>query len=207
MLLSTRNGPGNNDGNESNIQHVLVFTGNGAICSNSQTTIHDIINLSFDYIAMPYSCNDGIGGDGRTHSLRDRNAMLDAIRYGKRIGKGYGYDGNERDDLYFVRTLLDMNAEREHEQSASNNKISNFYHIATKEQTDQFGGISRSIEEMTADEWPTDKKVKEEAEKAGPPLIVSGTLPKLGNAARELMLDLCPELKVIFPSKYVLHRV
>ena len=54
---------------------------------------------------------------------------------------------------------------------------------------------------MKADEW-SNTTLKDEIEKIGPPLVVSGTIPQLGNVARELMLDLCPELKVIFPSKY-----
>lgn len=189
LLLSTNNNENAKDNDY--YQPVLTFTGNGAICSNSHTTINDIINIRLDYIGIPSKRNNGIGGDGSTHSLRNRNAMLDAIQHQKKIGKGH--DGNERDDVYFLRTLMEMNKLDKQENEK--------YGIATKKQTELFGGISPSIIQMTADEWNNDT-LKREAEKAGPPLIVSGTLPQLGNAARELMLDLCPELKVIFPSEF-----
>mmetsp|Transcript_7239 Transcript_7239/g.12648 ORF Transcript_7239/g.12648 Transcript_7239/m.12648 type:complete len:286 (-) Transcript_7239:95-952(-) len=179
MLLST-NSTDNN-------QNVLLFTGNGAICSNSHTTINDILDLRLDYIGIPSNRNKGFGGDGSTHSLRNRDAMLDAIRYQKRAGKGH--DGQERDDIFFLRTLMEMN------KSGQDKK----YRIAIKEQTNWFGGISPMISKMTAGE-SSNETMKKEAEKAGPPLVVSGTMSHLGNAARELMLDLCPELKVIFPS-------
>jgi len=170
--------------------NVFTFTGNGAVCSNSHTTMHDILDLRLDYIGIPSTRNKGVGGDGSTHSLRNRNAMVEAIRYQNSLGKGY--DGEEREDLFFLRTLMEM-------AKSINEGETIKYRIATKEQTELFGGISPTISKMKADEW-TDDKMKKTAEMAGPPLVVSGTIPSLGNAARELMLDLCPELKVIFPS-------
>lgn len=175
-------------------QNVLTFSGNGAICSNSQTTIKDILKLGLDYIGIPSNRNKGLGGDGSTHSLRNRKAMLDAIRYQKDAGKGH--DGEERDDIFFLRTLMEMN------KAGTERR----YTIATKEQTELFGGISPALATMTADEW-SDETLKKEAENAGPPLVVSGTVPNLGNAAREMMLDLCPELKVLFPSKLCWRKI
>ncbi|KAL9187389.1 hypothetical protein ACHAXT_001492 [Thalassiosira profunda] len=165
-------------------QNVLMFSGNGAFCSNSKTTIGDIVELGLNYVGMPSDRNAGIGGDGSTHGLVNRRAILDAIKTGK------GHDGEERHDIFFLRKMMETNKDQDGEPR---------YKIATKEQTEMFGGISPILSKMTADQW-SDEKLKKGAEEAGPPLIVSGTIPQLGNAARELMLDLCPELKVIFPS-------
>ncbi|KAL7534085.1 hypothetical protein ACHAWF_004713 [Thalassiosira exigua] len=170
-------------------QNVLTFAGNGAICSNSRTTMNDIIEMRLDFIGMPTNRNKGLGGDGSTHSLRNRKAMLDALQYQKEAGNRH--NGEEREDIYFLRTLMEMN---------KNGKGDIRYQIATKEQTELLGGITPTISKMAADEWNNDS-MKKEAENAGPPMIVSGTIPQLGNAARELMLDLCPELKIIFPSE------
>lgn len=177
---------------DDNDQNVLVFTGNGAICSNSHTTIHDIINLRLDYIGIPSKRSKGLGGDGSTHSLRNRNAMLDAIQFQKKVGNPH--DGEERDDIFFLRTLTEMNNKNNKDRGRR------YYRIAAKEQTEIFGGIHLAMSTMTASEWTNDT-LKKEAENAGPPLVVSGTMSQLGNAARELMLDLCPELKIIFPSE------
>ena len=71
------------------------------------------------------------------------------------------------------------------------------YRIATRAQTELFGGMNPVISKMMENTW-TNATMKKEAEGAMAPLVISGTITKLGNAARELMLDLCPELKVIF---------
>lgn len=170
-------------------QQVLVFTGNGAICSNSKTTLGDVANLHFDYIGMPSKRNNGLGGDGSTHSVRNRKAVLDAIRYRTKTGKPY--NGEERDDIFFLNTLIEMN---------NDNKERN-YRIATKDDTLLLGGITPALSKMTA--GGNNDTLKKEAENAGPPLMISGTIPQLSNDARHMMLDLCPELKVIFPSELV----
>lgn len=176
--------------------NVLLFTGKGVICSNSHTTINDILDARLDYIGTKTINNKGLGGDGSTHSLRNRNAMIDAIRYQKKKGKKY--DGNkESEDMFLLTSLLEMNNDDKYKKK--------HYRIATKEQTVQFGGkMSPAISIMTGDEW-TNATMKKEAEDAGPPFIISGTIPYLGNAARELVLDMCPELKVLFPSVHNKH--
>ena len=119
-----------------------------------------------DYVGSPWRMLWGRGGEG-DFSYRNRTAMLHAIQYKP-------HDGSTRDDLYFVQTLLEMNS-----------KLGTSYRIATKEQTEHFGGTSNFTEE------------------SGPPIVASGTLSQLEHGVRETVLALCPELKLIFP---VLHN-
>ena len=149
---------------------ILVFSGNGVLCSNSKLSIADgtatILN-DVDYIGTPWREFWGAGGDG-TISYRNRTAMLHAIRFRK-------HDGNEREDRYFVRTLLEINEKEGTE----------LYRVASKEQTLIFGGTENIVEVE------------------GPPMVVSGTMPNIDHELRETVLDLCPELRMIFP---VLHN-
>ena len=79
------------------------------------------------------------------------------------------------DDFYFIKTLTDLNKKLGHD----------VYRIATKEQTQMFAGLNGFDE------------------KRGPPMVISGTVSKMDHDKRELLLAMCPELKVIFP---VLHN-
>ena len=148
---------------------VLVFSGNGCICSNSHLSMLDgsILTALFDhvdFVAPPSRDLWGRGGSGDI-SYRNRTAMLDVIRYKP-------YDGNEQEERYFIKTLLEIN------QKAGQD----IYRVATKEQTQLLGGTDNITEE------------------SGPPMVVSGTLPRLDHTNRENFLFLCPELKIIFPS-------
>mmetsp|Transcript_21865 Transcript_21865/g.33237 ORF Transcript_21865/g.33237 Transcript_21865/m.33237 type:complete len:364 (+) Transcript_21865:104-1195(+) len=147
---------------------VLVFSGNGAICSNSKLSLLDgtamKIFSQFDYIGPPWRNLGGEGGDGAI-SYRNRTAMLDAINYEES-------NGQDSEDYYFIKTLKDMNK-----------KHGKTYRIASKEQTYLVG-----IEKNNFDETQ------------GPPMIISGTLSSINHDTRNTILELCPELKVIFPS-------
>jgi len=152
---------------------VLVFGGNGALCSNSNRSLADRTAMDglldrFDYIGTPWTKMNGQGGDGSI-SYRNRTAMLDAIRFKT-------YDGHQTDDLYFITALAGMNKLA---KTADRYR----YRIATKEQTHLFGGAAEDFMETS-----------------GAPMILSGTLDKLDHESREVILFLCPELKVIFPA-------
>ena len=155
---------------------VFVFDGNGALCTNSKRISFldgNVKNSSalqlfdnLDYIGSPWRLLGGRGGEG-TFSYRNRTAMLQAIRYKPN-------DAKEREDFYFVKTLLEMN---QHSVSS--------YRLANVEQTAIFGGTFEFSEED------------------GPPFVISGTLGHLEHDKREMVLSMCPELKIIFP---VLHN-
>lgn len=148
---------------------VLVFSGNGAICSNSKLSLLDgtAVKLlsQFDYIGPPWRNLGGEGGDGAI-SYRDRNAMLDAINYEES-------NGQHSEDYYFIKTLKEMNK-----------KNGKTYRIASKEQTYLIGGIETNDFDETQ----------------GPPMIISGTLSSLNHDIRNTILEMCPEVKAIFPS-------
>ena len=148
---------------------VLVFSGNGCVCSNSHMSMLDGSAMEslldrVDFVGSPSRELWGRGGAGDI-SYRNRTAMLDAIRYKE-------HDGNEREDYFFIKTLLEMNKHAGED----------VYRVATKEQTQLFGGTINVTEE------------------SGPPMVVSGILPRMEHDDREQFLLLCPELKIIFPS-------
>jgi hypothetical protein len=154
-------------------ENVLVFGGNGALCSNSKLSLLDGTAMKlferFDYIGTPWWNHGGEGGSGAI-SYRNRTAMLDALR-------DQPFDGNEAEDSYFIHALKTMNKE----QLGSGHLK---YRIATKADTEILGGINS-----------TDFR-----EENGPPMIISGTLPRLEHSIRQVVLEMCPEVKRIFPS-------
>ena len=150
-------------------QNVLVFSGNGCICSNSKISLLDgtateIIN-GFHFIGAPTRNRGGEGGDGSL-SFRKKSAMLDVIR-------NVQYDGDAAEDFYFIKGMKELNK-----------KNGGLYKIATKKDTNALGGIN-----------VTDFK-----EENGPPFLISGTLPNLDHSMRNVILELCPDIKRIFPS-------
>ena len=156
---------------------VLMFSGNGAFCANSHHTIHDF--LHYDYIGIPWNYHGRLGGGGE-YSIRSRRAMLAALQF-------QAHNGNDKDDFFFVKTLLDMNKQ---------NHDGNSFKIASAGDTQRFAG-TKNFTEM----FHTYKTTKS-WEVVGPPFVVQGTLPNLEHEIREAFLALCPELKTIFP---VLH--
>jgi len=87
-------------------ERVLVFTGNGGICSNSKLSLLDGTVQAklfdhFDYIGSPWRNHWGVGGDGSI-SYRNRTAMIDAINFQPNIE-------NRKNEDYFVRTMENMN--------------------------------------------------------------------------------------------------
>ena len=157
--------------------NVLVFNGNGVICSNGQLSLldksaHDQLFQHVDYVGSPWRSFYGEGGDG-AYSYRDRRAMIDAIKYKPYETK----DG--REDSYFLRNLKQMN-------KANANSNGKRYRIGTKEQTHLFAG--------NLDAFNTDGH--------GPPalpMVISGTMPNLDHDVRQNVLAACPELGMMFP--------
>lgn len=156
-------------------ENVLVFSGNGALCSNSKISLLDGSAMElfgrFDYIGTPWWNLHGKGGNGAI-SYRNRTSMIDALR-------NQPYDGNDPEDAYFIKALESMNRRSQGDKAWK-------YRVASKADTELLGGI--------------DTKNLQKIEENGPPLIISGTLPKLHHDARDLILEMCPEIKRIFPS-------
>lgn len=131
---------------------------------------HGIISMMYN-VGTPWWNHRGVGGDGSI-SYRNRTAMLDALKFKP-------YDGNSAEDYFFIQTLKAMN-----DRSKGDNTYYDKYHVATKYDTQLFGGIN----------------VTNFREEDGPPMVISGILSKLDHGIRNSILELCPEIKRIFPS-------
>ena len=151
---------------------VLMFTGNGMLCAHSIASWDDFEGL--DYVGAPW--RRGVGGDGSTHSLRNRKAVLEAIPQ-------YDKKDNGPEHTVLVDTLLRLNKERQGR-----------FRLATVNDTLKFGGTSMLVDTNATTSLDADYEQK------GPPLIVSGTQAHLPWHVREALLGICPEWKLIFPS-------
>ena len=154
---------------------VLVINGGGIICGNSKVSLLDTTALD------TFGQLDYVGTPWAKFQNRGGEGSI-SLRNRKSMLDVIEYrkhDGRMTEDFYFVSNLLDMNKikfdGKEH------------YRIASKEQTILFGGIS-------TDNFDESK---------GPPMVIMGTLPNLDNSIRNTVLEICPEIKLIFP---VLHN-
>jgi hypothetical protein len=143
--------------------NVFVFSGNGALCSNSKISFLDGSAMElfrqFDFIGTPLRSN-GEGGDGSI-SFRKKKSMLDVIQ------SSPPYDGGAAEGSYFIKALNQMN------KNGAN------YRVATSQETQLMGGIDAF---------------------GLPPFVISGTLGNLEHETRHAALEMCPEVKRIFPS-------
>ena len=159
-------------------ERVLLFSGNGAFCGNQLSDVwtkHALLDL--DYLGVPSFDFDGVGGDGSSHSLRSRAAMLRITRY--RRQNGLSSFGNT-EDHETLKTMLLMNKKKSDEPYVP-------FKIASVEQTIAFGGVY----DLSNDTIQGLVRL---------PLVVAGTQSRLTYAERDSLLKHCPELKVIFPS-------
>lgn len=102
---------------------VLIFNGDGVLCSNSQASWKDLEDL--DYVGLPW--DKGVGGNGATFSLRNRRGMLAAIEF-------TGRSSAVSQDIFAVETLLAMN------QRGFN------YRLADEDQQNLFGGTHNLVD-------------------------------------------------------------
>ena len=152
---------------------IFIFGGNGVICSNSPLVFTNL-SASYDYLGAPWSDLKGRGGNGGM-SFRDRGMMRAAIEYAQKEAgndsKAYKKWGQE--DHFFVKTLLEMEKKGQLPPGRA-------LRLAEKGDT-QFYGATGEMAHQTA-------------------LVVSGTLPGLEDKEREDFLQICPEIKMFYPS-------
>ncbi len=172
-------------------EQTMFFGGNSVICSNSIPLFQDFIK--FDYIGTPWSdVKNGQGGDGGI-SIRSRSVMLAAIDYRER--KATPHNGKEREDVFIVKTLIEMIKAGIHVDRKDGSGSRSIV-LAKKSDTESFGGLSYFIQNFNS------TVISKAIETIGPPLVASGTLPYLPFDIRDSFLSICPELKVIFPSMH-----
>ena len=152
---------------------VFVFGGNGVVCSNSPlnfTTLSD----QYDYLGAPWGMFKGRGGEGGM-SFRNRKMMKAAIHYATEEA------GNDTDayrkwgqeDHFFVKTLVAMEKEGALPEGST-------LRLAGPDDTKAYGAIGKTAEKTV--------------------LVASGTLPGLDDKGREAFIQLCPEVKMFYPS-------
>ena len=156
---------------------VLTVHGDGVLCANSKYDWDAFQDL--DYVGVPWNLLNGVGGDGSTHSLRNRDAVIAALKY-------EGRTHERRNDVQLVTTLIKMNQASE----SSGNKP--LFQLATREQTEWFGGTKNQLMNPSNGSLIKDTSYG--------PLVVTGTLGDLSQEARNWVIGTCPELKAIFPS-------
>jgi hypothetical protein len=150
-----------------NSDRVFLFSGNGAFCGNTRYNFDWLEGL--DYVGSHSS--RGVGGDGSTHSYRNRTSMLAVLDYAAL--NNLNVDSSTEYE-FFVSTMVTMN-------KAGSSR----FRLASREETYMFGGATNLTDETGLRHLP---------------LIVSGTLAKLSFEERDNVLKHCPEIKLIFPS-------
>jgi len=164
---------------------IVLFSGNGAFCGNQPSLSHNKNNwkelLQLDYCGVPSHRYHGTGGDGLSHSIRNRQAMLRVIEYAQRGGNKP--DLLLQDEKNFLDIMVRINKDRVQNSDKTNNTPA--FRLATPEQPIQFGGVYNLSDANGLVRLP---------------LAVAGTQAKLTYAERDSLLKHCPELKTIFPS-------
>ena len=169
-------------------ENVFMFSGNGVVCGNhhhfsgNADTQHHLLDrfLSYDYVGTPWGRHDGRGGSGETHSLRRKSAMIRILQMFDPLTLN---EMEMPDYLYFTQHMMKSIGDSKNDGSAS-------YRIADKNTTMLFGGV---------------QVLEDPSDKTGfavtpVPFVVSGTQASLEWSHREALLNVCPELKMIFPS-------
>jgi hypothetical protein len=105
-------------------EHVLVISGNEALCANTPSRLLDFTD--YDFVGIPSKQRGGGGGDGSTHSMRRKSRMLEILRDHPPTPKE---EADDADWVYFMRYML-RNETR--------------YHLAPSEVQEQFGGAASS---------------------------------------------------------------
>lgn len=191
---------------------VVLFSGNGAFCgnhvissynnNNNQTTTTSKTTTiwesgildDFDYIAAPWHFHDGMGGDGTSHSIRKRSAMLAAIDYAALNNIELGSSGGHTaEHAWIVGVMQTMN-----QDSAYLKNMKKMMRLATPRETFLFGGVTN----ITSSSNNNNNSNAAAGLVQHIPLVTAGTQPKLTYDERDTLLKHCPEIKYIFPSMH-----
>jgi len=171
---------------------VVLFSGNGAFCGNRMSELSGLAHL--DYCGVPPLAGNPRnhkggeeGGDGSTHSYRNRKAMLRVVDYAEANGLELG--NGEAEHAFFVRVMQRMNALYEKDEKRKIGKSINEepFRLANPEEMRRFGGVSNLSDATSLLHLP---------------VVASGTCPKLGWDERETLLKHCPELRMVFPTMH-----
>lgn len=177
-------------------ERVLLFSGNGVFCGNHVLINNDSSSTKdtppntiweawgwtsqtpsrsddyLDYMGTPWRQHGGMGGDGGSHSYRNRTSMLRLLNFAKDDQSWKG----PAEHVWVLQTMKKYN----------NEHSDGIFRIASPEQTQTFGGVlnissgNKALNHI--------------------PYVASGTFANLAWDERETLLKHCPEIKTIFPS-------
>lgn len=159
---------------------VFMFSGNGMMCTHGNTQEHWDALLELDYVGVPWKFNSKPGGDGSTHSFRNRAVMVQVLEYAKEKKIEPKLPEHE----FFVDTIRKMQKDEAVATTSSSIRL------ASHNDSVWFGGVQTTNSTIMGHLRPIPP----------PPMVVSGTQAKLTFQERDDLLMVCPELKVIFPS-------
>lgn len=182
--------------------HVVMFSGNGAFCGNhDRRNVQQFWNTlieTVDYCGVPYSHTSrslSVGGDGTSHSYRNRQAMLRLLRYyndkNNTITNSKTFDDNDTVDA-MVRINKEIIKHNRTSNTFNSNNETGLFRLATPEQQHLFGGVS-NLSSSSSSDLNTLQHL---------PYVVAGTQAHLSYNERDSLLKHCPEIKVIFPSMH-----
>jgi len=182
---------------------VLLFSGNGIMCTHGNTQEHWDALMDFDYIGVPFHHHNvqRLGGDGSTHSYRNRTMMLYALEYAKtkniptRIPEHVFYldvlEQMQKDTPILMEPMTaTISTSTADIHTADTEMMVIKVRLATPDDSIWFGGVQTTNATVMGHRRPIPP----------PPMVVSGTQAHLSFQHREDLLMVCPELKVIFPS-------
>ncbi|KAJ1425696.1 hypothetical protein B484DRAFT_397830 [Ochromonadaceae sp. CCMP2298] len=151
-------------------EKVLTFGGTSVICSNSPWILGNF--TQFDYLGAPWGSKKGVGGDGGI-SVRSRGAMLAALEY-----KMDQVDAAERAGAFRKWGQEDIFYVSTLTEMQEKGVID--VKIATREDTLRFAAADGTHNDNV--------------------FAVTGNLGRITFDQRQNFLNLCPEIKMFFPS-------
>jgi hypothetical protein len=158
---------------------------------------YDNHHHNLDYLGTPWRQLQGIGGDGSTHSYRNRTSMIRLLDYAasnKQAQQDWNH-GGMAEHVWVLRTMQRYNNQHHDDASVTpdNAVQTTLFRIASVEQTEMFGGVLHlTTNNATGSGSSTTLRHV--------PYVASGTFANLVWHERDTLLQHCPELKTIFPS-------
>jgi hypothetical protein len=223
---------------------VVLFSGDGAFCGNPppvpQTTLSLVQStdqsvsdvamvtsavpvtawqelLSLDYVGVPSS---EAGGDGSSHSLRYRPAMLRALHYHELTAETSKRNIDGPEHRFFLDTMQKMNDNAVQLQLVPSPTASSSIDQTSRTNEAKHRQLAAGAAATTMGQkmvplllplfsiatvpqtilWGGTTNLSSPERLVHLPLVVAGTQARLSYAERDSLLKHCPELKVIFPS-------
>jgi hypothetical protein len=147
--------------------------------SSDPTTRNHDDSYYLDYVGTPWKQMGGVGGDGSSHSYRNRTSMLRILEWAKDDDSWI----KQAEHVWLLHAMQRYN--KEHAATANDGQGTDLFRIATPAQTFVLGGVTNLSHDGVLQRVP---------------YVAAGTHAHVTWGERESLLKHCPELKTIFPS-------